>query len=135
MYLTLKEYFVEEIDYKFNYVNGIERETNYNTKINSKVYIAKEVKKILLIFDCKINNYFLNLNIKIKFVFEYKTPEGKDLEDYNYKSPLIFIGFPILRSFIATLTTNLNTVNPIILPVINIERYLMEYNNISIEYI
>lgn len=134
MELKLKDYFVDKINYNFIYDGEKLTDSIFDLGINCKIYIVGKTNTIILVYNCSIknNDNFFKLNFEMKFIYEYKIPEGKKLEDYDFESPIVFTSYPYLRSFTSTLTANLNSTTPIIMPIINIAKFLNNNNSIEI---
>lgn len=124
--LRFKDYIVNNIEFRNN-VSFVEKPVEIDFDINSEVNFINESEFLLgieveLFREAEKNNYPFNFKVEIIGSFEI---ECDDEEKKNILSEQnsVAILFPYVRALISTYTSASN-VAPIILPPINVVKYL-----------
>lgn len=121
--LSLEKYIVNEIKFKRNknYTAGkvgidfsINKNISYNENIMT-VNLKTEVFK-----DSEKNNYPFEMEINIEGIFKYEGEIKNNLE-----ANAIAILYPYIRAIVSNYTANAN-VNSLILPIINVNKFIEE---------
>lgn len=131
--LEFKDYVVNNIEFKNNlsFNNNIS-EIRLDFDIDSEVQFVEDNKFILglqveIFKNAEKNNYPFNFKVEVLGTFEISSndeQEKKNLAEINS----VAILFPYVRALISTFTSAAN-VQPVILPPINVVKYLEEKNN------
>lgn len=121
--LSLRRYTVEEINFKINkkYNND---NVNIDFKISKKVTYTDNLMNVELdtvVFEnAENNNYPFEMEVRIEGLFEFQGDVKNTLE-----ANAIAILYPYIRAIVSNYTANAN-VNSLILPIINVNKYIEE---------
>lgn len=124
--LSFKDYIVESINFKNN-VACDNKETEIIFDIDSDVEFANENEFILklsieLFRNAEENNYPFNMKIALFGFFEVENVEEKNKMAYAEQNAVAIL-FPYVRAII-TSYTGLANIEPLILPPINVVKYI-----------
>lgn len=129
--LNFIDYIVEKVEFsinlEFNNENG-----KIDFDIDSNVEFVDDENFLLSLFvevfkDCKKNNYPFNLRLKLTGIFSLKNVDEDKKYMYAEKNAVAIL-FPYVRALITSYTSASN-VNALILPPINVAKYLEEKRN------
>lgn len=128
-YIVKKAIFEYNIEYEGN-EEGID--INFDIDVDFDVDSEKGELFVFLktiIFDEPIkNNYPFRMEIELLGAFTMTSGLEKDVNDF--KANAVAILFPYVRSIVSSYTANAN-VEPLILPTINVNRYLQDKNKMN----
>lgn len=121
--LSLEKYIVNEINFKRNRdYNGedvsIDFEIKKNISYNENIMIVNLTTEVFK--ESEKNNYPFEMKINIEGIFKYNGEIKNNLE-----SNAIAILYPYIRAIVSNYTANAN-VNSLILPVINVNKFIEE---------
>lgn len=124
--LRFKDYIVNNIEFRNN-VSFVEKPVEIDFDINSEVNFINESEFLLgieveLFREAEKNNYPFNFKVEIIGSFEIEC-DDEDKKNILSEQNSVAILFPYVRALISTYTSASNVV-PIILPPINVVKYL-----------
>ena len=128
--LKFKNYIVDTIEYKVNLdYNGEEREIDFDIEsscnlTNNEFILELDLK---IYTDAKKNNYPFSMRVKVVGLFEVTAEKDEIIKKEFSERNSIAILFPYVRALVTTFTSNAN-VSPLILPPINVIKYMEEKN-------
>lgn len=124
--LRFKDYVVNNIEFKnnFSFDDGpVDIDFDINSEVNfvneSEFFLALEVE---LFRDAEKNNYPFNFKVEIIGSFEIDCDDDKQKNILSEQNSVAIL-FPYVRALISTYTSASNVL-PIILPPINVVKYL-----------
>lgn len=126
--LKFKDYVVNNIEFKNNF-SFDDSPVNIDFDINSEVNFINENEFFLgleveLFKDAEKNNYPFNFKVEIIGIFEIDCDDEKQKNILSEQNSVAIL-FPYVRALISTYTSAAN-VSPIILPPINVIKYLQD---------
>lgn len=127
--LTFENYIVNSVDFKNNIEYNDDRPVKIDFDIDSEVHFLDDNHFLLelaieVFRDAEKNNYPFNFKANIMGKFEIFTNNEEEKNKLAEQNSVAIL-FPYVRALISTYTSASN-VSPIILPPINVVKYLEE---------
>lgn len=128
--LAFKKYFVDKVVFERNETFDINKGVDIEFDISSRVeFLEEKCAKVTLVLDifknAEIDNKPFEMSVSISGIFEVQNIKDNILIEQN----TLAILFPYARAIVSTYTSSAN-VAPLILPPINVVKYLEDkYKN------
>ena len=122
-------YVVDHIEYRSN-LDFDENEVSIDFDIRPEFMQGENDKDLIVVLDVDIfkdaekNNYPFEMSLRLVGYFKVEDSDEKD----KFKTNALAIMYPYVRSIVTSYTANAN-VNPLILPLININAFIESRKN------
>lgn len=123
------DYVVDHIEYRSN-LDFDDSEVSIDFDIRPEFIQGENEQDLMVVLDVDIfkdakkNNYPFEMNLRLVGYFKIEGSNEKD----KFKANALAIMYPYVRSIVTSYTANAN-VNPLILPVININAFIESRKN------
>ena len=131
--LRFEHYIVKKVVYEYNLdCEETEDGVKIDFDIDAHFEVDEDKKEMftfleLVVFDNPVeNNYPFKLELELVGVFSVRMGEEDDIN--SYKANALAILFPYARALVSSYTANSN-ITPLILPTININKFLADKEN------